>query len=583
MTVHRDYSVKPSGSGSRREPSSKHSVIIACLNGAATLGETLDGLVAQEARVDWEIVLADNGSTDTSRSIFQDYARRHPQITMRVVDASAQRGKSYALNVAIWQAAGDRLLFCDADDVVAPGWLAAMARALDRHDLVAARLEYAWLNAPGPRARYQSANRQKQLSTIGFAPYCVHAGGATLGFHRHVFDDVGEFNVRFRTNEDTDWCIRAHLKGYAIVFIPEAVYHYRFRVDPEGIRHQSYAYAWHLCMLRKLYASPPRGPRAALAWASTSYIATALTIGERLRRRTDGDPAAAYRRAKRLGEVTGDLAGARAHGVPPMFRGFGPLPHFVKSRVQAARLAALGLVQPAVLRVRTEVKAMALTFDDGPDPATTPVLLDLLARLGAKATFFLVGARAQRHPELVARIAAEGHEIGNHGWSHRSLPTLSEAEITRELTRTREVLQGQGQALMRPPFGDATAAVNTTVRRLGYTMVIWNVSGEDWYDDDAETIARRILDRARPGAIVLLHDSLYNYVAEAYRDRAPTFAAVERVVQALPDWRFVTVSELTAFGRPVKGGWRKTSPKSFLTGLQWAEGHDAHQLADEAI
>ena len=96
---------------------------------------------------------------------------------------------------------------------------------------------------------------------------------------------------------------------------------------------------------------------------------------------------------------------------------------------------------------------MALTFDDGPDPEHTPRLLEVLARHGAKATFFMVGARAARHPELVARVAAEGHEIGNHGWDHPSLPALPSAAVAGQLERTRAVLAPHGQALMRPPYG----------------------------------------------------------------------------------------------------------------------------------
>ena len=209
------------------------------------------------------------------------------------------------------------------------------------------------------------------------------------------------------------------------------------------------------------------------------------------------------------------------------------------------------------------------------DEPSAKFYLEVIRRLGAKATFFLVGTRAERHPELVARIAAEGHEIGNHSWQHLSLPSLSEAEVADQLIRTRNVLQGHGRTLMRPPFGDATPPTIAVVHRLDYTIVAWNVVGQDWFDDDADTIARRILDQARPGSIVLLHDSLYYYLAEAYRDRSAVFAAVEHVVRALPDWRFVTVSELLPLGRPVTGDWRKTSAKSCLTSLYCAEPVEA--------
>ena len=562
------------------------SVILACLNGAETLGEALDGLVAQQASFDWEIILADNGSSDQSQAIFGDYAQHHSQIPMRVIDASAHRGKAYALNIAIRHAVGDRLLFCDVDDAVAPGWLMAMAHALDRHDLVAARLEFARLNPPEVRAtRFGGRDKQKELGTIDFAPYCIHAGGATLGLHRRVFEDVGEFDTRFRTNEDTDWCIRAYLKGYKIAFVPEAVYHYRFRASPEIIRRQAYQYARDRALLRKLYAGvSPRGPREMLAWASALSHATGLMIGERVRRlRSNRDQVAAGRRAWTVGDVLGDLAGARAHGVPPRSRGFGPLPRGLKNCLRSARLPMARGPRPVLFSVRTDAKALALTFDDGPDPATTPVLLDLLARLGAKATFFLVGTRAERHPELVARIAAEGHEIGNHSWQHLSLPSLSEAEVADQLIRTRNVLQRHGRTLMRPPFGDATPTTMAVVHRLNYTIVAWNVVGQDWFDDDADTIARRILDQARPGSIVLLHDSLYYYLAEAYLDRSAVFAAVEQVVRALPDWRFVTVSELFPLGRPVTGDWRKTSAKSFLTSLHCVEPEDIVRLESREV
>ena len=133
----------------------------------------------------------------------------------------------------------------------------------------------------------------------------------------------------------------------------------------------------------------------------------------------------------------------------------------------------------------------------------------MLARHGAKATFFMVGARAARHPELVARVAAEGHEIGNHGWDHPSLPGLPPAAVAGQLERTRAVLAPHGQALMRPPYGHQDLRTHRVARRLGYRAVLWSITGEDWRGHDAATIAGHILDRAAPGSIVLLHDSLF--------------------------------------------------------------------------
>ena len=104
----------------------------------------------------------------------------------------------------------------------------------------------------------------------------------------------------------------------------------------------------------------------------------------------------------------------------------------------------------SIVAVRTAEKLIALTFDDGPDPEWTPPVLDALARHGMRATFFVVGERAERHPELVARILAEGHETGSHSWDHPSLPELSPAAVAEQIARTRAVLR-PGGAPAPPP------------------------------------------------------------------------------------------------------------------------------------
>ena len=137
------------------------SVIIACFNGAATLPEALDSLVTQRWSRPWEIVFADNGSTDASVQIFEDYARRHPDLRMRVVDAGQRQGKNHALNVGIQAAEGRALLLCDADDTMAPGWLAAMGTALDRHAFVAARMDIRALNPDWTLAQRRLAQERE--------------------------------------------------------------------------------------------------------------------------------------------------------------------------------------------------------------------------------------------------------------------------------------------------------------------------------------------------------------------------------------------------------------------------------------
>ncbi len=573
------------------------SVIIACYNGAETLGETLLSLVAQVWDRPWEIVFADNGSTDASAAIFAETAAAHPGTRMRRVDASAEKGKVFALNTAIRAARGRSLLFCDADDTVAPGWLAAMGAALATEPLVAARMDVRVLNpdwAVGQR-------RQQQETGLGFiphAPFSPMAGGATLGFHREVAEAVGGFDPAFRVMEDDDFCVRVHLAGYDMKYVPDAVYNYRFRLDPGSIYRQGYQYSYFRGLLRRRYAPGNR-------WAPGPWIALLARIG-RLRgallkdaltgRARPADDLARVQRA--LGGAVGDLAGSLAFGVAPPepspkappardeARGEAPAaappPLLGRARGLARRAAhrALRPVAGSILSVRLAEKRMALTFDDGPDPETTPAVLDALARHGMRATFFLVGERAARHPELVARIAAEGHEIGNHSWDHPSLPTLPGAAVRDQIARTRATLAPRGQKLLRPPYGDQSLATHLAARRLGYRVVIWSVVGRDWLDDGAEAIAGRIVAEAAPGAIVLLHDTLYSFAEPRHRDRAPTIGALALLAERLPDYAFVTVSDLLAAGRPVTRYWIRAPKANWLAGLSVAEGDRDHDVAE---
>jgi peptidoglycan/xylan/chitin deacetylase (PgdA/CDA1 family) len=224
------------------------------------------------------------------------------------------------------------------------------------------------------------------------------------------------------------------------------------------------------------------------------------------------------------------------------------LPRRLLSR---ARRALLGTVVGA----HTTERVAALTFDDGPDPASTPELLDLLARHGARATFFLVGTRAARHPDLVARIADGGHAVGYHSWDHPSLPRLGQAAIARQLARTRAALGPRATRLMRPPYGDQSLASHLAARRQGLVVVGWSVDGVDWAGEPADAIAARVLEGLHPGAIVLLHDSLFSWLDPRFRERAATLAAVQRVLAAGTDYVFLTVPELLARGRPRKRYW----------------------------
>ncbi|MEU8200624.1 polysaccharide deacetylase family protein [Streptosporangium sp. NPDC049046] len=183
------------------------------------------------------------------------------------------------------------------------------------------------------------------------------------------------------------------------------------------------------------------------------------------------------------------------------------------------------------------VRCVALTYEDGPGPETGR-LLNILGAHGARATFFALGSNASARPELLRRMRDEGHLVANHSWSHRDLTALPPALLADQLTRAQYVITqaiGQVPTLMRPPYDTADARVTSTARRLGMSVVRWSVDAEDRRDPDPRAIARRTVDRIKPGSIVLMHD-----VHDATVDATPE---ILREIAA-KGYTFVTVPEL---------------------------------------
>jgi peptidoglycan-N-acetylglucosamine deacetylase len=191
---------------------------------------------------------------------------------------------------------------------------------------------------------------------------------------------------------------------------------------------------------------------------------------------------------------------------------------------------------------------LALTFDDGPNPAFTPQLLDILASHDVRATFFMLGSRAQAEPALVRRIAAAGHLIGNHSWSHPNLALSSSSRIEEELSRTSKAIEqitGAPVRFFRPPFGARRPAVLRIAKRLGLTPVLWNAMTSDWEDPSADAIASRLIHTidklARRGraANIVLHDGGH---LTPTAHRAPSISAAGQLVTHYkPTSKFITL------------------------------------------
>ncbi|MHB1653367.1 MAG: polysaccharide deacetylase family protein [Desulfitobacteriaceae bacterium] len=190
--------------------------------------------------------------------------------------------------------------------------------------------------------------------------------------------------------------------------------------------------------------------------------------------------------------------------------------------------------------VHTEQKVVALTFDDGPDPAFTEPILVILKQKQVKATFFVIGENVYQNPSILRRIVAEGHEIGNHSYTHN----YNRNKVATEIKKTDEVVYtvtGKHTHFYRPPGGYASKSQIETIKNQGYVVTLWSIDSKDWRRPGVDRIVDNVLGNISPGSIVLFHDG--------GGFRSQTVEALERVIDALraDGYRFVTLSELRAF------------------------------------
>jgi len=189
---------------------------------------------------------------------------------------------------------------------------------------------------------------------------------------------------------------------------------------------------------------------------------------------------------------------------------------------------------------------IAMTFDDGPSDKLTPELLDILAQYHIHATFFVIGRNAVEHPEILRRAVREGHEIGNHSWSHPAFGKMRDENVRTELQKTDDAIRsaiGVRPVLMRPPYGSITARQKKWINsEFGYRIILWDVDPLDWKRPGPTVVTSRIVRETRPGSIILSHDI-----------HPGTIKAMPGTFDQLQakGFKFVTVSELIAMGKPM--------------------------------
>lgn len=277
------------------------SVVLPFRNAAPWIAQQLDALVAQNYGGHWEVVAVDNASADESRAIAERFRRR---LDIQIVDAAEKANPSYARNLGARAAKGDKLIFLDADDEVAPGYLAAMAAAFEAYDFVTPRLESSSLNPEWAQLAHGSPHDTELHDFAGFMPF---AGGG-IAVSRSVFESVGGFNEELACGEDIAFSWDVQLAGTPLHFVSEAVLHYRHRGSLQGLYRQTRAWGYALPRLYRRYR-PLGMPRRPLAAALHEW-AGILRDMSRVRTRADLAPLLV-----RLGYCVGQLKGSLRHRV----------------------------------------------------------------------------------------------------------------------------------------------------------------------------------------------------------------------------------------------------------------------------
>ncbi|HVO73652.1 MAG TPA: polysaccharide deacetylase family protein [Ignavibacteriaceae bacterium] len=213
-----------------------------------------------------------------------------------------------------------------------------------------------------------------------------------------------------------------------------------------------------------------------------------------------------------------------------------------------------------ITRVITNDPVASLTFDDGPDPIYTPKVIDILGKYDARATFFMVGEAACKHPYIVERVARDGHIIGNHSWNHFAFPYISSVERREQLRKCQQAISPYGSLLFRPPYGLNNKMSNIEIILRGYKVIGWSLDSQDWYEPNSESITDKFVKNIKPGSIILLHDRLFDegkpvkgpkQIQDAVIDRGVMLFALREFLERINgNIQFVTIPELLKHGRP---------------------------------
>lgn len=499
------------------------SAVVMAYRNERTVLQSVRSLVEQRSDEPFEVLLVASGG-DRSAELVRGH---FPEVLVHQSRSRLTPGA--ARNVGIRLAGGDLIAFLAADCLASPGWIATrIAAHRSGHEAVAGAMSHAGRNTLAARAALFSTFPSRLTSRP--AGPADASNVFSLSYTRSLLERLGPFDEELGAGEDTLASRRLQNLGvqawfepsvYAAHFGPVTTWQLLREQFVRGARRAEWADLLGGVGFTRLRLEGMRWPGAGVFTVALLSGYQALgrwrwTIGSALRWSTRREVLpvlpwmAAAALANELGWMTSQL-GATGH-----------------ARRQARK--ALGAAQWQIirsLRSNGQSRHVALTFDDGPSPRTTPAILDILEKRGVRATFFMVGERAQRHPDLVARVAAAGHSIGNHTWSHTHL-TYDKDLLQAEVGRASELLgslSGRAVRHLRPPGGQHDAMVVSWLVRQGLHTVLWSIDPPDGSGREPAAIASHVLGRVEPGAVIVLHESDH--------DGAPTIAALLPIIDGI--------------------------------------------------
>jgi peptidoglycan-N-acetylglucosamine deacetylase len=214
-----------------------------------------------------------------------------------------------------------------------------------------------------------------------------------------------------------------------------------------------------------------------------------------------------------------------------------------------------------IIHIETDKPLVALTFDDGPDPTYTPILLKIFRQFQAHATFFMVGEAALKYKWLLDEIAKDGHEIGNHTMDHISMMSVDRRGRRRQMQMCKEVLSPNKIRLFRPPYGEQNVWTNLDAVLQGYQVVGWDLNVGDWCNTEFSPMADELLKRITSGSVILFHDTIYDqgkpkHKALGQESNLNRSVMVDLVTLLLKEcssrFQFVTMTEMLKNGRAMR-------------------------------